>query len=378
MRVRSLLFLLALSVCLVAPAFGEDPPKEEENPPYSMPTENIFTDDELCTKFENRKTKPYGDDTLALVLPCRTSWKWIEVASGAKQDPNRMVPLARAEPCDDPDISVEMKYIQLTREVRLEDWVDFFMDTQGMFCVHGQAGTYHDRKMLDTIAEFKGTDGRLFVARIGFFKNADRIYMIAGSAPKDKYETYSAEFGLAVTSATPLTLSTNAFAEPMREYSFPLGKKLTFTYPASWLVKELSGTPEGVTAVDLYQAEEKKPVGVIKVRVYAKDRIEGIDVQKVTWSVLDEIHDGVPSLQLKDNPLEMEARTEEFPGAGKMVVYQAEIDGAPIEIHELVLDSPETLFSAYLITPPKQKAPMLWMVNRRAWELVGARIRCEH
>lgn len=376
MRALLLFALALLGACLVAPACADDPPKEED-PPYSMPTENIFTDDELTTKFEYRKSKPYGDETLALVLPCRTTWKWIDVAAGAKQDVNRMVPLARVEPCDDPDVAIEMKYLQLTREVRLEDWVDFFMDTQGMFCVHGQAGTYHGRKMLDTLAEFKATDGRLFVARIGFFKNGNRIYMIAGSAPKEKYESYTDEFGLAVTSATPITLSTNVFAEPMREYEFPIGKKYAFTYPASWTVKELSGTPEGVTAVDLFQAEETQPVGLIKVRVYRKECIEGIDVEKVTYSVFEEIKEAAPKLELKEKSQEMEARTEEFPGAGKMVVYKGEMDGAPIEVHELVLDSPEAIFSIHLITPPKQKAPMLWMVNRRAWELVGARIRCE-
>lgn len=382
---------LSLSVLLLtAPALrADDPPKPDEpqtgdaqpaaeepaDPPYSMPTENIFTADELATKFEYRKSVPYGDATLAVLLPCRPTWKWLELSNPTKLDSNRMVPLARVEPPDDPDVAIEMKVITLPREVRLEDWVDFFADTQGLFVVHGQAGNYHGRHVLDTVCEFQVKDGRTFVARAGFFKCGKRVYMIAGSAPKDKYEEWSADFGLAVTSGTPVTLETNDFAEPMREYRFPAGRKYAFTHPASWSLKELSDLPTGVNAVDLFQEDEKAPVALIKVRVFDKTRIEGIDVEKVTWTVLEEVKSASPKFEVLDKIRELPASTEEFPGPGKMVIYRADLDGSPIEIHELVLDGPESIFSAHLITAPKQRAPWLWMVNRRAWEIVGARIK---
>ncbi len=372
---KLLRLLLAAAILPVCLARGEEPPKEPDDPPYSMPTEEIYSDDVLKTKFEYRKTVPYGDPTLAVLIPSRTTWKWVTVAHPNKIDTERMVPLARVEVPDDPEVAVEMKYIVLLREVNLTDWVDFFMVSQGMHVVHAQGGVYHGRPTIDTLCEFKVPDGRIFVARVAFFKNANRIYVTSGSCPQAKYETYAEEFGLAVTSATPVALSQEEFAEPVMEYRFPVGKKYSFTYPASWAVRDLSELPTGVSAVDLFHEKPATPVGLIKVRVFNRERVEGMTLDTVTWTVFEELKSASGELRVEEKLDEKEAATSLFPQTGKMVVYKADLGGSPIEIHEAVFANDSSFFGVYLITPPSWRAPRLYMVNRRAWEIVQMRIR---
>ncbi len=374
---RFALLCLFFLILLASSTWAQEPAKEPEepDPPYSMPTEDIFTPDELNTKFEYRKAKPFGDESLALVLPCRSAWKWVDLKHPVKADTEHLVPLARVEPYDDRDVSIEMKYVVLPREVKLEDWIDFFVDTQSMHVLHAQRGTYHERRVLDILAEFKVQDGRTYVARAGFFKAGNRIWMIAGSAPEDKYEQYAGDFGLAVTAATPVLLSTDEFAETMKEYRFPVGRKFSFTYPASWTLVEIADLPPGIGAVDICWEGTSKPVGLIKVRTYLKERVDGIDVQKVSWSVFEEIKGLDKDFEILEKIQELESDTPLFPGPGKMCVYRISLQGTPLELHELVLDSPDALFAIYLITPSREQAPRLWMINHRAWEIVGMQIR---
>lgn len=340
----------------------------------SMPVENIFPDDVLGKEFEYRKTVPFGEAALALALPCRTTWKWVEVKSDTKGHYNRFVTLARVEAPGEPEVAIEVKYILLRQEVKLEEWVDCFLDSQEMTAVKGRVGEYQDRHTVDAVAEFKVDDGRTFAARMGFFKNGNRIFLTAGSAPRDKYETWAREFGVAVTGATPQTLLDSEFAEPLAVHAFAEPRKLSFSYPASWTARPISKTPPGVGAVDLFYDEPESPKGLIKVRVYAKDKIPGFDVERATWSVFEEIKEGAPDLEMKEKLSEAPASTKDFPGAGKQVVYSVRLGGASVQVHELVLDGKDTVLSIVLISSAENKARLAHIVNHRAWEIIADHI----
>lgn len=372
--ILSLLFTLGLGAG--GHAFAQEKPVEDQ-PPYSMPTQDLFTDEELKTQFEYRNATPYGDESLAVSLPCRTSWKWAEVKSDAKESYQKLIPLVRAEAPDDPTVAIEMKYILLQHDVRLEDWVAWFLEAQGMFTVGGQVGTYFGRRTADGLAEYKADGGAVHVARIGFFKSGNRIYMTAGSAPKDKYERYAKEFALAVTRATPKQLSTEEFAEPVKEYKFRAPRKLGFIYPASWTLSEVKDTPPGIGAAELFLGDPKKPTGLIKVRVYSREKIQTLTVDKATWTIFEELKAAASDLEMVAKPHELEAATELFPGKGRMAVYEVKLGTTPMEVHELILEREDTIFSVHLVTPPKERLPYPWLINRRAFEIVGMKLRLE-
>ncbi len=362
--------LLAFALLLAVAACAE----EADPPPWSMPNENIFPDDVLAREFEYRRSVPFGEESLGLRLPCRSDWKWAALTSDTKGHHNRMVTLARVESPGDREVALEMKYLLLREDVKLEDWVDYFLDVQGLVAVSGRVATYHERRTVDVVAELREPDGRVFVARLGFFKNADRIWLTVGSAPRAKYEQYAREFGVAVTGATPATLSTAEFAEPLRDARLEAPYPLGFAFPESWTLVPADEPPDGVGAVDLRHEEAQSLRGLIKIRLYAKDRIPGFDVEKAGWSVFEELKSDWPDLQPKERLSILEATTSDFPGKGRMAVYSVAVGGEEAEVHELILDRPEAVAAVVLISFRPTRARLGHLFNRRAWEIVGMKL----
>lgn len=352
-------------------AVGQDQDPDDAGT-YSMPVAGLFPDDVLAEEFEYRRSVPYDDEDLAIALPVRTDWRWLELRGDPALATARMVPLAACHPPREPSILIEMKFMRLEREVKIEDWVDIFLAHQKMFPVAGQIGTYHERKVVDSVCEYKDENGTLRVARIGFFKTADLIFMTAGSAPKDDYETYAREFALAVTAGTPQRIAEYPFAERMITFENLGG--YDFDYPASWNETASDFSEKGIEYIDLYSGRRTEALGLIKVRVFPRQELPDLDVDQVTWTVFGELKAKDPNVAFKAKVTELESSTKLFPGPGKMAVYEIELDGTPTVVYELVLVSDEAIVSIFLVTPSREQLPGAWLVNHRAWVIVGQSI----
>ncbi len=366
----TLAFLLPLCTRIAA----EDPPMSQPSLP-SMPTQDIFPDEILAREFEHRKSVPFEDETLALSLSSRTDWKWVPVTSDTKGHHNRMVTLARVEPPGDPDVAIEMKYILLRHEVRLEDWIDYFLDVQGMTALVGHHGDYSGRHVVDVIAEYAAEDGRPFLARMGFLKNADRIWLVAGTAPREKYERWSREFGVAVVGSSPRHLLPGEYAEPLIEHRVESPRAFTFRCPKTWKTRVPGDIPDGTGALDLYWDDAERPHGVIKVRAYSRKIFPDFNAEKATWSVFEEIRAGAPDLKMRDKLREVEAEHPDFPGGGRVTVYSISLGGKPVEVHELVLLHPEMVVSLVLVSSAELHSRPAHLANHRAWDLAGRTLK---
>ena len=62
-----------------------------------------------------------------------------------------------------------------------------------------------------------------------------------------------------------------------------------------------------------------------------------------------------------------------FPG--KIAAYEVSLDGTPTEVRILILGNDDSFFAICLVTPPREKIPGAWLVNQRAFEIAGMRVR---
>ena len=338
------------------------------------PLRTLFSQEQLATDFEFRRSVPYGDRSLKIRLPCRKKWTWVKVQLPAEVDRRRLVPLARVIVPEAPEVVLEMKVTELEREVRLEDWVDAFLDSQKMLAIEGGVESFEGRRIVDAVVRYR-VEEKERIGRVSFFKDGHRIYLVVGSAPEELYEKYAKEFALAALQGAPEILTGKLYAEKMNTLKVAGRPAFSLKYPASWQVESMPDVPVGVDANDLFRGDYEKPEGLIRVRIYSRRKLPEMDLEKGIWSLLAEVENAGFDLEGVRRIESMPAESEFFSDGGKMQIYRGDLDGDPVEFHVLVLQSSNSVFGALLVTPARETNRSAWMINRRAWELVGMTLR---
>lgn len=385
MRTGSSRIALLVSVSLLWGVTGRSAQGQQEGSAPSMdrstwmPVGPLFTQAELDSEFETRRTTPFEDDTLSLSLGVRQSWKWVPLVTGQKSSTERLVPLVRCEADGDPEAAVEVKYVTLTHEVDLRDWIDLFVDSQQTEVLAGQTGNYETESVVDALMRYRDpseTAGEPFVARIGFVKDGNRVFVVSGSARESRFLAHAKEFALAIVSFNLLHPSETRFAEELLSASIETRPPMYFDHPSSWLSSAIDSS-EGAVGVDLSHGSSEKPVAAILVRVYDKSTTQALDPEKLAWSFFEEARSGAEAISLDRQALDIEAKSELFERPGRLRVYELTLDGVPLVARLLVLEDDVRWYTIGAIGPSRERTPILWMITKRAFELCCQSLRFE-
>lgn len=163
---------------------------------------------------------------------------------------------------------VELYAQKLPRELSSADWFEHFArereyHVEKRHLTDSQAGMN-----IDALATKRGKSGKPFTYRLATYKNAGRVYLVAGFAPPDDFAAFSEAFVVAVNSFQLLAGGKEWSAEPLRTTRLTRVMPVEFTIPQTWRREVDGGTPSAeIERVHFVNSGKDRTMGRITVAV---------------------------------------------------------------------------------------------------------------
>ena len=349
---------------------------EKLDPEKFLPTKNLYTDQELQKRFYNMSFRPFERDDLAFSMLVQKDWKDIPIKVPKKQleqESAWLIPLAKVmAPKGKRGIaSIAVRYIKVPFEVKLSDWVDYYLKGNGLQPLLRRSGTFNGRRVEEVLWR-SVQEGKTYLARMTLSRHGARLFIIVCSALETSFRQYARIFSAAAISFAVKNKATSEFAEPMKIYAGKRAPVLRFHYPASWTAKEPEGLPKGKSGVDI--SLRRKLAGG-KARTLAFLHIKGIS--KTLNRSPDEIMEGIKKdfmdagIKLQ-GPMDHTEITKRFSGrAMRAKRWSVLIAGEAGELAVAVFARHDGPIAMGLLVPSFKSGPLAWMAGYRELEIAA-------
>ncbi|MBK1837919.1 hypothetical protein JHL17_10885 [Azospirillum sp. YIM B02556] len=326
----------------------------------TLPTGRAFSPQEISRLFLWYDAVPYENPDLALRLLVPNGWR-VDAATAETPDltVTTMKPLVLlAEP--DGGAYLQVQAVRLEYDLSAEHWLRFYMI---------QAG-YRPRAMrelspvfADSLCDFSISDVE-FTGRLAARVVDDRLFMIFGFAPAERYQALAESFGVAVASFKPAKPPSHPGVEPWVTLS---AGTVPFSCPPHWTAIP-ARAPQGIAGIDLTLTVADALTGWMRVKTVSRELPTDMELQVQT--TLDALaRDGLQVSRLIANTgISLEGTP--FTG-GFLQVFEAHTSAdLPQEIWLAVLEDKDRYVVVFLVTPDRVDHFQVWTRNRRAFGIV--------
>ncbi len=335
-----------------------------------MPTQDIYPQEVLNGEFVSCVSKPFDDPALSFQITSRKTWKWETLSVRVKESDVDFLPIAIVHGPDAGGVAVTLQagYRIVEREVAVEDYLQAYAEGLGYQILKEQWGTYSDRRVYEILArtDLGGVD---CLVRMALSRDHNRFFLVCGFSTASEYLNFAKEIGVALVSFHLLQPSGKQYSEEMIEQRFD-APKLSFLCPKSWLLKPAKNAPEGIAVCDLsHGSEEVGIVGWIRVKIHSRTVYPDFCAPEYLSSFREELADlkYLADVPIFNAPIEPVGK---FLQGGRYIIMPATRDGKVSEIRLVILPTKDSWLVLSLLSPPRDRGPVEWMINKRAFEIV--------
>lgn len=332
-----------------------------------FPTGETLSKDEVKRQFDLIKETPFDNEKLAYKILMPKGWVGETILAPSKDlNTEKLKPLGIYKGPDKGGANpfVQIQAIQLTREITAANWLRHYamVTDRKMIAIKPLSVHFADCVMEYTI------DGAKFIGRATALINSNRLFFLLTLALADLYEEYEETFGVCIVSFGLQNLSRDQSIE--KHLPYELKGIVRFRYPESWKYREITETPEGKEAVDLFNFDPDNNIcGKIRVKSVEKRVSTGVDSQ--IEDTLEEYREANITPGELVEVVNVEIGAERFESA-IVNVYKGEIEGNDIlqEMWIAVIEDPQYYFVVTLLTPFREQLFFYWAINRRAFDII--------
>jgi len=331
----------------------------------TLPTGRAFSPQEISRLFIWYDAVPYENPELALSLLVPQGWRAdAATAESPSLSTTIMKPLVLlAQP--DNAAYLQVQAVRLDHDISAEHWVRYYMI---------QAG-YKPRAMrelspvfADSLCNFSISDVE-FTGRLAVRIVDDRLFMIFGFAPVERFPALSESFGVSVASFKPIQPRSRPGVEPWIRLS---AGTVEFSCPPGWTAIPAKA-PKGIAGIDLTLTVADALTGWMRVKTVSRELPTDMELQVQT--TLDGLaRDGLQVSRLMANTgvgLEGTAFT-----GGFLQVYESHTSAdLPQELWLAILEDKERYVVVFLVTPDRVDNFPVWARNRRAFGIILESLR---
>lgn len=335
-----------------------------------MPTRDIFPQEVLNGEFVNNVSKPFDDPTLAFQITARKTWKWETLRVRVKASDVDFLPIAIVHGPDAGGVAVTLQagYRIVEREVAVEDYLEAYAQGLGYQILKEQWGTYSDRQVYEILArtDFNGVD---CLVRMALSRDHNRFFLVCGFSAASEYLNFAKDIGVALVSFHLLQPTGKKYSEEVCEQRLD-APNLSFVYPKSWTAKVAKNAPKGISVCDVSHGNETAGlVGWIRVKAHSRAVYPSGAAPAYLASFREDLADAgfLPDVPIFDAPI---APSGKFLAGGRFLIMPATKDGKVSEVRLVILPTQDAWLVLSLLSPPRDRGPVEWMINKRAFEIV--------
>lgn len=349
-----------------------------------LPVDDLATDEELRRSYASVSVEPPAAPGWGYRLVLPKDWVRDDGPLTEAPAPERLAQVGLFAEADRAPAraAVQVWATLLPFEVNLTDWVEFYAEQAGMEILEGHIRDPETGSPVDAIARGMH-DGRAVLTRLTAYSDGGRVFLVAAAAAEWAYESLSKTLALAAVSFEPAEPTGREFMEEFATYTDSAGR-VSFMHPASWKVEELPAGPR-VSGVALKLEGEEELLGY--VRVQTLDAADGGSFENVLRGVRRDL--AASGLDLDTlRPLEEEGAWGERLWVGDAYTEDETQDLCVVGVKPFVegwgsegVDGggrPPGVapgVACVLLSPSRERSPLVWMRDKRAFEFVIATAR---
>jgi hypothetical protein len=233
-------------------------------------------------------------------------------------------------------------------------------------------GTFNKRKVEEALVSHR-QHSKTYVARMTFYKDGDRVFLVSGSSLENEFSRYAESFAAAAVSFNIHEKVYPPYAEPINTFSAAGVLKLRFTYPKSWEIEEFSGQESGKAVVELKFVSRDEKGQVLKTFGYILVRAIAEGTGETPGQIFSQVKNDFKDMQMAFGSCTLKADlapTLEMP-LGKLEKWDITVGGTPGEAAFLALPHRSGFVAMGLFSMHRKDNLLAWMHSWRVFEMVA-------
>jgi hypothetical protein len=305
-----------------------------------------------------------------------------KVAPGGPEAPTRTEPLATLALFQRPEVGADLEvygYL-LAREVDPLDWLEIWLEDQGMTLVSRRAlpsptGVAGDVVTIWDSAETEGGEAAAFAGRFFALKFGPRMFVLALRVPRESYEAVAEDFYVAMASFTALDTETGGLlAEAVTEVGDRKPAPWHVMLPLSW-----TAVPDAMddrmtsfqcTQMPLGESPSELLFGKLAFGLAERSLAKSPKAAAATF--LDAIKDNrvtIAGEEFVEEPAKAPF-TKSWLLVSPAVLDKGGYRDIPCEVRLRVMASEDCYFLAGVFGPSRAVGAMAWAQNKRVVDVV--------
>ncbi len=267
---------------------------------------------------------------------------------------------------------IDVMASKLTREVDAADWLaSTSLAHKRRVVDHREQARRPSNASLDVQWERAGARQR---SRLCAIKSGPRMFLISCSAPEDRWDAALPALEAAIASFEPVVPPPHRHAEPLRAYGAKTPIPWTTRVPASWLIEPGTEHERAASfqAENLHRARGERSEMVGKMAFAVLER----SLYKTARETVDVYLDAVREhgLAIGDNEVVSQPAKKPFKQSWHLTAPVLR-DTLPGEVRCRILLHDEVWVLGGVLSMRREHDVMAWMENKRALDVVMARLR---
>jgi hypothetical protein len=287
------------------------------------------------------------------------------VLGGGAPDPSAQKTTASAD--------LEVWGVHLAREIDPADWLDVWLEEQGMTVVSRKPQKTAGGVAGDAVATWD-TEANPFAGRFFAMKWGARLFIVGLRAPREHYARFAEEHFLAMASLSPVDTSGGLLAEKVNEFGDPQPVPWKVLVPASWMVQPDSMAPTlssfRCTAFPLADTDRELLFGKLSFGLAARSLFK--TARAAANAFLDAVKENHTTIEQEE--FVEEPAPEPFDKAWALVSAAAcsrpPLENFPCEVRCRVFRHDQVWFVAGVFGPSRDAGAIAWMQNKRTLDVL--------
>ena len=335
---------------------------------YPFPVEMPFSKEILSQNYWRCSNTLPEDATNHFQIVIPRNWRPVDIAPEPLTPENPLASIALFRSVDEPRGEIEIQLTLLSREVAPGEWLEVYLESLEQKIIHRRDHKTPGGTVSDFLTKAEMPDGEVIFRWLAI-KDLNRLFVLQARTLEQNYYDFANAFFIATASFALINPGDWELAERLQTFSRAEPADFLIYIPESWTITQNDSSNENALVLDIKNTIEYTTVGFLTFTVvkyseetspqnladnYVADlRKNGVSVPELLLTSI-ESHDGFETCwesNAEGTKTELEIETKIFVGNNQ--------DG---------------WFLCGLFGPSRKANPQIWLINKRAFEILIDRI----
>ncbi len=336
---------------------------------YPFPVEMPYSKEILSQNYWRCSHTLAEDEANHFQIVIPRNWRPVDIAPEPLTTENPLASIALFRSIDEPRGEIEIQTTLLSREVSPGEWLEVYLESLEQKILDRRDHDTPGGTVSDFLTKAEMPDGEV-VFRWLAIKSLNRLFILQARTLESNYADFANAFFIAVASFALINPADWELAERLQTFSRAEPADFLIYVPESWTVTQNDSSNENALVLDIKNIIEYTTAGFLTFTVVKNS--EESDAQNLSNNYIADLRKN--GVSISELPL-----TSTESRAGLVACWESKGEGIKNELKAetriFVGNNQDGWFLCGLFGPSRKVNPQIWLINKRAFEILIGRLK---